>query len=125
MSASGGIILNAIDFTRQYLRIDRAEMLGQQLAAAIQAWSQSEPWELVPHIADDRLSWQLVLKVKQSPPLEEWSLLFGEAVHNLRSSLDNMTVNIARSAGVSEPKTLGKIQFPVSSTKQAWRGDRS
>jgi hypothetical protein len=96
-----------------------------QLAESIQTWAANSPCEGVARLAEDRLSWTLTLKINVKPPLEEeWNHLFGEAVHHLRASLDNMVVSIARQAGVSEPK-IRQMQFPISGTRDAWKKDGS
>ncbi|MGW7303171.1 hypothetical protein [Streptomyces sp. NPDC054829] len=79
-----------MDFKDQLARVDRAEKLGASLAASITEWGAGAPYEVKATIAPDRLSWELRLMVHQEPPLGDWSLQFGEAVHHLRASLDKV-----------------------------------
>jgi hypothetical protein len=113
-------------FAAHYARITRAEEQGAQLAASIQSWSQRTNPRGEASVADDRLSWTLRLRFDEPPPLEtEWNFIFDEAVHNLRSALDNAAVTIGHHSGLTDPKVLGRIQFPISATAAAWADAKS
>lgn len=113
-----------MDFQDQINRIERAEQLGALLATSIQDWPKTSPFEAVASIAEDRLSWELRLQVNTPPPLGEWGLRFGEAVHHLRAALDNAAVAIARESGVTDPKALKAIQFPICGTAEEWKSGK-
>lgn len=52
------------------------------------------------------MGWGLILRISEQPPLDEWGLIFGEAVHQLRSMLDNIVVNIGRVSGITDSKII-------------------
>ncbi|MFE4399082.1 MULTISPECIES: hypothetical protein [Streptomycetaceae] len=109
-----------MDFDDQLRRVQRARHLGEALAANIQAWSSAYPFDASAIIAEDRLSWELRLRVHAQPPLDDWGLHWGDAVHQLRAALDNLSIAIARQAGVSESRALKRIQFPICATSSEW-----
>ncbi|MBO2465223.1 hypothetical protein [Actinomadura violacea] len=115
--------MTALDPTPHLKRITRAEQVGRQLASSIQTWVTSEPARGEVQIADDRLSLSVILRLQQTPPLEEWCWSFGESVHHLRATLDNLVMSIAGAAAVPASKAK-RVSFPVSATQQAWSKDR-
>jgi hypothetical protein len=122
---SGGVVDRPL-FAAHYARIRRAEEQGAQLAASIQSWSQRTNLRGEASVAGDRLSWTLRLRIDEPAPLEtEWNFIFDEAVHNLRSALDNAAVALGHLSGITDPKVLNRIHFPISASIEAWANDRS
>lgn len=105
-------------------RLRRVNEIGSRLASDIERWSLDKPWRLVGRIAEDRLSYRLILEETRRPPLEDWALQFSEGVHQLRSSLDNYLSHLARSAGVTDPAALKQIQFPIVDKEKNWKSNR-
>lgn len=64
-------------------KLARAQTHYVELQSRVNAWLATEPFELVPEIAEDRLSWRLRLALKQQPPTVEWSNIAGDCIHNL------------------------------------------
>ncbi|MFD6939185.1 hypothetical protein ACFWAP_23910 [Streptomyces goshikiensis] len=110
-----------MDFTNQVRRLARAHQIGAELSADIQAWVDSNPSDVRACIAEDRLSWELRLQVFRPPRLEQWGFHFGEAVHHLRATLDNLIVSIARQSGVTDEKQLRALVFPICGTRKEWK----
>lgn len=110
----------AVSLTR---RIERAVEHGQSLAEQIQTWLATEPVTVVPSIADDRLSWELRVSVDNPPPLEAWASIFDDAVHNLRSTLDNLAWGLASLDG-REPSKPKSIYFPIVEKRENWEQER-
>lgn len=100
------------------MRLAHVNLSGQQLADSIQAWMATDPIGGVTRVSDDRLSWELRWSVAL-PQFDSWGLMFGDAVHNLRSMLDNFVYLIAESEGASA-KELKNVQFPVESDSERW-----
>jgi hypothetical protein len=100
------------------LRVDRAVELGAALGGAIQTWAGRSPVQLQVEIAADRLSWSGVLHVRE-PDFDVWGRLFGDAVQNLRSALDNLVWGLAHLGG-AVPARPKRLQFPVVEDKNDW-----
>jgi hypothetical protein len=55
------------------------------------------------------------LRIHRAPPLEEWSLLIGDCLHNLRSALDHLfwaLIRIKHPDGII--KNASKAKFPIT-----------
>ena len=78
----------------------------------------TDPVELLSEIADDRLSWELRWRIAPIP-LDVWGLIFGDAMHNLRSALDNLLSYIARAEDAT-PRQLAVVQFPIVTDRAEW-----
>lgn len=95
------------------LKINRAETQVQLLSHSISTWVASNPITADCKLRDGRLGFQLIQKnFAAAPPLEEWSLLLGECVHNLRSALDNLAFALAR-VRRDPPEKPNRIAFPI------------
>lgn len=101
-------------------RVARAAELGEELANEIQEWSRSA-LTMRTYIAEDRLSWEVRVDAAD-PPFDAWGRLFGDALHNLRAALDNLTWGLA-SLGGSVPQRPTNIQFPIVAERSDWRSE--
>lgn len=59
------------------------------------------------------------LRVVDQPPLVEFSLILGDAVHSFRSALDALVWELAHLDG-AKPNNPRRIAFPICFTEQAW-----
>lgn len=96
-------------------RLARAEEVARSARQVIEEYETSGKVRVVSEKEDDRVT--LRLKEKAPPP-PRLPLMVGEAIHHLRSSLDNLVVLIAdRSAGRRLTATeVSHLQFPIAST---------
>lgn len=99
-------------------RVRRAVALGDELGTHIQQWMASEPFRVLANIAADRLSWDMCVEVDPAP-FDEWSTRFSDAIHNLRSALDNLVWGLATLDG-TVPKNARAIQFPLVGKAADW-----
>lgn len=110
-----------IDFSDQFRRLDQANRRGVELGAGLQTWTSIGQPHFEAQISNDRLSWSLILVMKKEPPTDEWGMVFGEVVHNLRSLLDNLVVTIARQSGSPTDKEIKSLQFPIAASAEEWK----
>lgn len=61
-----------------------------------------------------------ILRVNATPPLEEMSLLLGDAVHNMRSALDALAWELCHLDG-QKPANPNKVYFPAVVAESKWR----
>lgn len=103
-------------------KVARAVKLFAEAQAELDEWSASNAMtgRLVAHA--DRLRVDIVLDAREEPPLESVALTVGDAVHNLRSALDNLAWTLANLSG--PPPNPKAIQFPVSEKAAGWRKAR-
>lgn len=98
-------------------RLRRVDDLGGRLAASIQEWGS----EATPRVAvhEDRRGWDVHVDHPTDQTTDEWTYLYSEAIHHLRSALDNMVW------ALSEPSNLTagqqrKIAFPILAAEAQW-----
>lgn len=100
-------------------RVQRANALSEQLSKSIDVWTSAQSFTPAPQIAPDRLSWELTVEVSE-PPLDDWSSLYGDAIHNLRSTLDNLAWGLTSASG-REPTHPKRVAFPIVDRSGAWK----
>jgi hypothetical protein len=73
----------------------------------------------------DRGSDEHVLYVSKMPDLavefQQSALIIGDAVHNLRSSLDYLVCQLSIVHTKNDVRDIGAIQFPICDTEEAWK----
>lgn len=104
-------------------RLAHAARRGQELADEIRKWIDAESIRLPLAIAQDRLSWTLTWEI-DPPPLDVWGFIFGDAIHNLRATLDNLLSYIAREEGITDRRVLRRVQFPIVASRHEWEAQR-
>lgn len=106
------------------LKVAQAESHAWTLKSAIRVWNASNPLTYEPEAADDRHSYALRLRVHQQPPVEQWSLMVGDCLHNLRSALDAMVWLYATANG-AEPPRPRQVAFPIVTDPNKWAKTRT
>ena len=85
----------------------------RSLATSVTDWVARNPITADCRLREGWLGFQLVQKDFCEPaPLDDWGLAFGECVHNLRSTLDNLAYALAR-LRCDPPKQPNQIAFPI------------
>lgn len=100
----------------------RAKLHIEAVAQPIQRWLQSDAYTLAEHF--EPKTGDHVLEAKITKPLgQDWPLIIGDAVHNLRSALDHIAYQLAldsyQAQHPGEAIPLGhqrRIMFPVVAT---------
>ena len=101
------------------MKIAHAQGHMLALRSRVQVWVATQPVGIDVKIHDDRLGASWKLTVRAEPPLNEWSLLVGDCVHQLRSALDACIWDLVTASGVT-PKNPQRIQFPIGYDAAKW-----
>lgn len=101
------------------MKVARARHHVMEFDARVAMWASAGNVEPIPTIADDRLSFELRLKVTNAPPLSEWALIVGDAIHNLRSALDVFVWSNADLASLTEREQRA-LMWPVVTDPAIW-----
>jgi hypothetical protein len=109
--------------TKLINRVEFAVKRGREFSTSIRAWGDAQPISLSGEIAEDRLSYKVILNFNQLPDLDDWNHTFGDTMHNLRSVLNNLVAEIARAEGSSKDQ-IKKVQFPVAVSVKQWRDEK-
>jgi len=106
------------------LKLVRAEQQLAAIHAGIETWGLEPPYRLDKETAAEgvgRYLWIYRLARLRSVPLE-WSLLVGEFLYTLHSSLDHLAWLVAAEA--SAPAAPDRVTFPIFKNRQRfWRTD--
>jgi hypothetical protein len=106
------------------LKLDRALEHAQSLQGEIDAWVAAKPDPFVVEMdPKPGLPDRQVIRFTRSPEVPiEWSLQVGEALHDLRSSLDHLAYALAvRNVGGPLPDVVARgSEFPIFGDRQ-WR----
>jgi hypothetical protein len=104
--------------TWPYVKVARAREHLTHLHAAARLWVADDPVATRQEISEDRMRWSLVSVVRQPPPLNQWSTIVGDCVHNLRSALDAAVWELSSLSG--NPAHPDWVAFPIVSTPKEW-----
>jgi hypothetical protein len=105
------------------LKVNRANEHLDGLRSAVEGFVQSDFYETATEFDYKR---RLVARVKnvEQPPLE-LAVLIGDAIHNLRSSLDNLAYALATAhTGKLPPGVARACAFPIFETGPLFRGEK-
>jgi len=98
------------------LKVAHARGVWAQLQARVLEWMAGIPLRSFGEQSEDRREFAVKLEVREQPPVEEWSLLLGDVVHNLRAALDAFAWELSHLDGQKPPSESG-VYFPVSWTE--------
>jgi hypothetical protein len=99
------------------LKIERAKEHIRELESEIREFLGSDPYAVVKH--DEGAGGDLVysLRAVKQPP-QRWALIIGDAVHNLRSSLDHLACALVmKNGGAVSSETM----FPIAATGKQFK----
>ncbi len=101
-------------------KLTRSWGLFSELFARVDAWNAAGEFTADVRVLPDRTALELVTPQGFRPPVSEWALLVGDAVHNARSALDAEVWALAHRDG-AEPATPTRVAFPVTSDARGWK----
>lgn len=113
------LLRSGINITnRAELKYARAVHLANELRGRIDEWSAAETLRArINRVDDHTIEFRMV--VRREPPIDEWSLILGDALHNLRSTFDTLMWAMATLDG-AEPKTPTRVTFPLTKDEADW-----
>lgn len=109
-----------------YLKWGHALRHANALVHDYNMWRGSLGVETRPEFSDDRRVVTFHAALATSPPAHEWSLAFGDAIHNYRSALDALAWAMANLDGKHpDPQHEKHIYFPMKRTLEAFEKEAS
>lgn len=123
---SDGAVATRLEYGRHiphwpHMKLLRAKGQFHELLNRWDMWMSAQHVYAVPTFSADRLSAELHLVVEMEPPVEEWSLILGDVVHNLVSSLDSLAWAICTLDGAT-PASPNRVYFPADEKESSWKG---
>lgn len=100
-------------------KLTRSWWLFSELLGRVDAWNAAGEFTAEVQVLADRTALEFLTPAGFRPPVSEWALLVGDAVHNARSALDAEIWHLAhRDDG--KPTNPTRVAFPVTSDARAW-----
>jgi hypothetical protein len=104
-------------FKQSKLKISRAKYHVSELDRAWTEFRDTVPYDI--NIVDDKSSQESVFLLDVRHPVpDHFSVILGDAIHNLRSALDYLICDLARSAGQTRCEQNG---FPIKGKAQKFK----
>jgi hypothetical protein len=103
-----------LDLTGVRAKLARSQEHAQTLKNEIRTWMDRSPYSVTTQANADSTRYSIFLRVNEEPQLQRWTLIFADALHNLRSSLDYLVYAIAVYESSSNPPPYERrLQFPI------------
>ena len=111
-----------LDFLTVWAKVGRAEHHIDTLEKEITAWIDTEPYRLIRKNNVDFTRYWVTLKVVVPPPLQRWSLITSDAIHNFRCALDHAVFAMAIfRTKTNPPPCPRKWSFPISNKPSVFK----
>src|ERR1035441_2446558 len=108
------------------LKLGRAEEHFDSLKAEIALWKHSNPCVVAKKRDAEGSRHSFIIEIRNRPPLDRWSLIAGDCVHNLRTALDSLVYAIGIAvSGDNPPPEAHRLQFPIADTLELFVQQRS
>lgn len=106
-------------------KFNRSQEHLHALDQAVKWWLGDEPYVVASEINAESGFKEVVITAQEQPPAR-FSLMAGDAIQNLRSTLDHLVVEIARvnSGGYLMERVERDIMFPITTSPQLFRNAR-
>lgn len=102
------------------LKLTRSWWLFSELLGRVEVWNTSGDFAADVRIFEDGSALEFLTPAGFRPPIADWALLVGDAVHNARSALDALVWDLAHSEGAT-PGTPHRVMFPVTKSEREWK----
>jgi len=78
------------------------------------SWRKRDVYALVSHVNPQNTVFSFTLNILNEPPLQDWSLIIGDCISNLRCALDHLIYAIAvHESNTSPPPNEDALMFPI------------
>lgn len=104
------------------LKLVRANRQAGTLWQDFSAWLTSESPQTRAEYSDGGRQVLLRANLPSEPPIDEWALQYGDAVHNYRAALDGLAWEVAHLDGAKPTSSAaGSIYFPLAKSDERWK----
>lgn len=104
-----------------YMKFLRAKGLSQELWTALEINGTASARHVVAEVGEDQRTVTFKLSLDSPLPVNEWSLVFGDIIHNYRSALDSLAWELTHMEGAEPAENVARqIYFPLCTTQRQW-----
>jgi hypothetical protein len=110
-----------LDITAVRAKLIRSQENAQNVRNEILAYNQRYPYSLIDKVNPDSTRYSLILRINEPAPFQRWTLIFADAVNNLRTALDYLVyaVAVCESRKSPPPHEL-RLRFPLTDSEDAF-----
>jgi hypothetical protein len=109
----------ALDLSSVEAKLKWAEHYIDALKSEVSAYIESGSLGMPQTMSEDRSHHRFIAFIQKEPPKVRWSLMVGDAMHNLRCALDHLVYAIAvHESGQNPPPREKTLVFPLCETAQ-------
>jgi hypothetical protein len=103
-------------------KLGRAHEHAQAVKSEIKAWGDSNPYMITRERNAELTRHSLIAHVGSPPPLLRWTLMVGDAVHNLRSALEHLVyaIGVYEADGKEPPPGANSLAFPICESPEVF-----
>jgi hypothetical protein len=103
-----------VDLRSVLAKLGRADEHAQTIKSHLKRWRDSNPYLITREHNAEFTRYSLVAHIAAQPPLVQWSLIVGDAIHNLRSALDHLVYALAIfESHQNPPPCHSSLQFTI------------
>ncbi len=112
------------DLTSVRAKLTRSQENTQALKNEVRAWMDRRPYSVVQKANAERTRYSIVIRINEPAQFQRWSLMFADALNNLRNALDHLVYAIAcHEAAPNPPAKEGKLRFPITNCTANFDGE--
>jgi len=107
-----------LDLTSVFAKLTRSREHAQTIHNEVQAWMDRNPYGITKQVNADSTRYSLLLREIEAPPFLRWTLIFADAINNLRTALDHLVQAIAiAESGKTPPPHAKSLHFPITDSR--------
>jgi hypothetical protein len=92
----------------------RAEEHFDTVKGEIRLWQQGHPYRIVKKVNAEATRHTIAVRIRTHPPLQKWSTIVSDCMHNLRACLDYLVYAVAiEHTRKNPPPNARSLQFPI------------
>ena len=110
-----------LDLTAVRAKLSRCQEHAQTIRNEVLSWHERHPYSITTEVNADSTRYSIILRIHEPPSLQRWTLVFADALNNLRTSLDYLIYAIAVAGSRKNPPPYdSRLRFPIADCKDAF-----
>jgi hypothetical protein len=104
-----------LDLSSVRAKLSRSQENAQALKNEVKSWHDRNPYSVMQEANSDSTRYSVIIRINEPAQFQRWSLIFADAINNLRSSLDHLVYAIASyESAPHPPANESKLGFPIA-----------
>ncbi len=104
-----------LDLSSVRAKLAHSAKHAQAIGNEVSAWMERNPYSVLQKVNADSTRYAIIIRVNETPPLYDWSLMIADCIYSLRCCLDHLVYAIACHEALPKPPSHeGRLQFPIT-----------